>query len=174
MSINVPQSLLNVSNGVKLEVNMSKFTDKQLKNIGKYVKTLNIPNTTSATAKIAKGLVDFLQIPHFVTSSRHIEWHHIPHSHPIFERMIGAISVALLTPEQHWYYSDRLKDTKRAIENKYAVGNISLWGDNIDDEVKKELASMATYKHEMTPQAEEMLENLLTRKVKTFEMYYNG
>jgi hypothetical protein len=42
------------------------------------------------------------------------------------------------------------------------------------DEVKKELASMATYKHEMTPQAEEMLENLLTRKVKTFEMYYNG
>jgi hypothetical protein len=33
---------------------------------------------------------------------------------------------------------------------------------------------MATYKHEMTPQAEEMLENLLTRKVNTFEMYYNG
>jgi hypothetical protein len=174
MSINVPQSLLNVSNGVKLEVNMSKFSDKQLKNIGKYVKTLKIPNTTSATAKIAKGLVEFLKIPHFVTSSRHIEWHHIPHSHPIFEKMIGAISVALLTPEQHWYYSDRLKETKRAIENKHTIGNISLWGDNIDDEVKKELASMATYKHEMTPQAEEMLENLLSRKVKTFEMYYNG
>jgi hypothetical protein len=44
-------------------------------------------------------------------------------------------------PEQHWYYSDRLKDTKRAIENKHTIGNISLWGDNIDDAVKKELVS---------------------------------
>jgi hypothetical protein len=97
MSINVPQSLLNVSNGVKLvskSLDMSKFTDKQLKNIGKYVKTLKIPNTNSATAKIAKGLVDYLKIPHFVANHRYIEWHHIPHSHPIFEKMVGAISVA--------------------------------------------------------------------------------
>jgi hypothetical protein len=78
MSINVPQSLLRVSNGVKLEIDMSKFTDKQLKNIGKYVNTLKLPNTNSATAKIAKGLVDYLKIPHFVANHRYIEWHHIP------------------------------------------------------------------------------------------------
>ena len=174
MSINVPQSLLNVSNGVKLEVNMSKFSDKQLKNIGKYVKTLKIPNTTSATAKIAKGIVSYLKIPHFLINGYHLEWHYIPHNHPIFEKMLGTISVALIAPEQHWYYSDRLKDTKRAIENKHAIGNLSLWGDSIDDSIKKELKDMATYNHQMTPQAEEMLENLLTRKVKTFEMYYNG
>jgi len=174
MSINVPQSLLNVSKGVKLEVDMSKFSDKQLKNIGKYVKTLKLPNTNSATAKIAKGLVDYLKIPHFLTSGNHVEWHHIPHEHPIFEKIIGAISVALLMPEQHWWYADRLKETKRNIENKYAIGSINMWGDNIDEKVKKEIVSMATYKHEMSPQAEEMLENLLTRKVNTFEMYYRG
>lgn len=174
MSINVPQSLLNVSNGVKLEIDMSKFSDKQLKNIGKYVKTLKIPNTNSATAKIAKGLVDYLKIPHFLTSGNHVEWHYIPHEHPIFEKLIGAISVALLMPEQHWWYSDRLKETKRGIENKHKIGSINMWGDNIDEKVKKEIVSMATYKHEMTPQTEEMLENLLTRKVNTFEMYYKG
>ena len=174
MSINVPQSLLNVSNGVKLEINMAKFTPIQLKNIGKYVKTLQIPNSTSATAKIAKGIVDYLKIPHFVTSKRHIEWHHIPFDHPIFDKMIGAVSVALLMPDQHWWSSDRMKDTKLAIEKKRPVGNISLWGDTIDEQVQKELLSMATYKHEMSPQAEELLDNLLTRKVNTFEMYYNG
>lgn len=174
MSINVPQSLLNVSNGVKLEIDMSKFSDKQLKNIGKYVKTLKIPNTNSATAKIAKGLVDYLRIPHFLTSGNHIEWHHIPHEHPIFEKIIGAISVALLMPEQHWWYSDRLRETQRAIENKHAIGSINMWGDNIDEKVKKEIVSMATYKHEMSPQTEEMLENILTRKVNTFEMNYKG
>lgn len=174
MSINVPQSLLNVSNGVKLEIDMSKFSDKQLKNIAKYVKTLKIPNTNSATAKIAKGLVDFLQIPHFVSSGRFVEWHHIPHEHPIFEKMIGAISVALLMPEQHWWYSDRLRETQRAIEDKHAIGSINMWGDNIDDKTKQEIISMATYKHKLSPQAEETLENLLTRKVNTFEMYYRG
>lgn len=174
MSINVPQSLLNVSNGVKLEIDMSKFSDKQLKNIGKYVKTLKLPNTNSATAKIAKGLVDYLRIPHFLTNGNYIEWHHIPHEHPIFDKLIGAISVALLMPEQHWWYSDRLRETQRAIENKYAIGSINMWGDNIDEKVKKEIISMATYKHELSPQAEEMLENLLTRKVNTFEMNYKG
>lgn len=174
MSINVPQSLLNVSKGVKLEIDMHKFTDKQLKNIGKYVKTLKVPNTTSATAKIAKGLVDYLKIPHFLINGNYIEWHYIPHEHPIFEKMLGVISVALIAPEQHWYYTDRLRESKRAIENKHAIGNINLWGDTVDEAIKKELKDMATYKHQMTPQAEEMLENLLTRKVKTFEMYYNG
>lgn len=174
MSINVPQSLLNVSNGVKLEINLSKFTDKQLKNIGKYVKTLKIPNTNSATAKIAKGLVDYLKIPHFLSNGHYLEWHYIPHEHPVFEKMYGAISVALLMPDQHWWHADRLRETKRAIENKHTIGSINMWGDNIDEKVKKEIVSMATYKHEMTPQAEETLENLLTRKVSTFEMYYNG
>jgi hypothetical protein len=174
MSINVPQSLLNVSNGVKLEINMNKFTDKQLKNIGKYVKTLKLPNTNSATAKIAKGLVDFLKIPHFLTNGNYIEWHHIPYDHPIFEKLYGALSVSLLMPDQHWWYADRVREAKRAIENKHAIGSVNMWGDNIDETVKKEIISMATYKHEMSPQAEEMLENLLTRKVTTFEMTYNG
>ena len=174
MSINVPQSLLRVSNGVKLEIDMTKFTDKQLKNIGKYVNTLKLPNTNSATAKIAKGLVDYLKIPHFVANHRYIEWHHIPHSHPIFEKMVGAISVALIGPEQHWWTVDRMKETKRAIEDKHSTGNLNMWGDAIDENIQKELVIMATYKHEMSPQAKEMLDNILTRKVNTFEMYYKG
>ena len=174
MSINVPQSLLNVSNGVRLEINMSKFSAIQLKNIGKYVKTLKIPNTNSATAKIAKGIVDYLKIPHFVTSRRHIEWHHIPYDHPIFDKIIGAVSIAILMPDQQWWSADRMKATKSYIESKSPIGSLSLWGDTIDAQVQKELLCMATYKHEMSPQAEEMLENLLTRKVNTFEMYYKG
>ena len=132
------------------------------------------PNTNTATAKIAKGLVDYLRIPHFLVSGNHIEWHHVPYEHPIFQKIIGAISVALLGPEEHWWYVDRLKYAKKCIEEKHSIGSVNMWGDIIDEKVKEEIISMAVYKHDMTPQEEEILENILTRKVNTFEMKYTG
>lgn len=176
MSINVPQSLLDVSNGVKVQVNMAKFSDKQLKNIAKYVTNLSVPNTNVATAHVAKGIIEYLKVPHFTTRSDLIAWHHIPHTHPIFETMYGAITVALLGADEdnHWWYVDRLKSTKRDIENKRPHGNIYLYGDLIDETVKKQITDMTSYKHELSPEANEFVENILTRKIQFFDMDFVG
>ena len=176
MSINVPQSLLNVSNGVKVQVNMAKFSDKQLKNITKYVTNLSVPNTNVATAHVAQGIIDYLKVPHFTTRADFIGWHYIPHSHPIFEKMYGAVTVALLgaDADNHWWYVDRLKMTKRDIENKTTHGSIHMYGDLIDEKVKKEIWDMASYKHELSPEANEFIENILTRKIQFFDMDYAG
>lgn len=176
MSINVPQSLLNVSRGVKVAIDMSKFSDRQLKNIAKYVKNLNVPSTNSATSHVAQGLISYLKVPYFKTREDWISWHHIPHEHPIFEAMHRAITVALLTPETNsgWWYAERLKDTKKAIEGKHTIGQVYMYGELIEESVKKQISSMATYKHELSTEANEYLENILTRKVQYFDMEFRG
>ena len=176
MSINVPQSLLNVSNGVKVQVDMAKFSDKQLKNIARYVTNLSVPNSNVATAHVAQGIIDYLKVPYFKTSEDFVAWHYIPHTHPIFEKAYGAITVALLGADQqmHWWYADKLKYTKRDIENKATHGSIHMYGDLIDEKVKKEIMDMTNYKHELSSEANEFIENILTRKIQFFDMDYAG
>jgi hypothetical protein len=44
--------------------------------------------------------------------------------------MVGAISVASdLHLNNIGITVDRIKDTKRAIEDKHAIGNLNMWGD---------------------------------------------
>jgi hypothetical protein len=49
-----------------------------------------------------------------------------------------------------------------------------MYGDLIDESVKKQISSMATYKHELSTEANDYLENVLTRKLQYFDMEFRG
>lgn len=109
MGIHVPQTLLNVSEEVKVKIKIDKLTDRQLKNIARQVKAGYIPAyANSATAHIARHLVDVFSVPCIRWSSWRLDATNIPTDHPIYDAVINAASMSKLedTERASWYKGD--------------------------------------------------------------------
>ena len=65
MATYLRQEIQQYTKSVKLEMDFNLFTDRQIKNIVKYLRNGNIPKTHSATTVVAKWLLKKYPMPHF-------------------------------------------------------------------------------------------------------------
>jgi hypothetical protein len=64
MGIHIPQTLLDVSETIKVKIKLSRITDRQIKNVVRQVKSGYVPlYANSATAHIARHIVAKFDVP---------------------------------------------------------------------------------------------------------------
>lgn len=172
MGVHVPESLLRVSKSLKLEVQMNSLTDRQIKNIVKQVRAGFVPMwANSATAHIARHIVDKFELPCIKWSSYNIKLNNIPEDHPIFEAIInaGAISKLELTDDQRaWHTSYLERDAEAAtIKN----GNYTVSPYHYSN-TGRDMITQAGKKGVVTPDSpvHEYLNKLMSREIKVVEM----
>jgi hypothetical protein len=110
MGIHIPQTLLNVSEEIKVKIKLSRITDRQIKNIVRQVKAGCVPTyANSATAHITRHIVSKFDVPCVKWSSWRIYSHKIPSTHPLWDAIPSAVAMSKLEckPEDRdWYEKD--------------------------------------------------------------------
>lgn len=172
MGVHVPESLLRVSKCLKLEVQMNSLTDRQIKNIVRQVRAGFVPMwSNSATAHIARHIVDKFEVPCIKWSNYNIKMNNIPEDHPIFEAIInaGAISKLELTDEQRvWHTSYLERDAEQAM-NKNGNYTVSPYHYS---ETGRLMITQAGKKGVVTSNSpvHEYLDKLMSREIETIEI----
>lgn len=106
MGIHIPQTLLNVSDKVTIKVRLNRITDKQIKNIVRQVQSGYVPMwANSATAHIARYIVNKYNVPCIKWSSWRMRTQSLPTTHPIWEVLPAALAISKLESNDHseWY-----------------------------------------------------------------------
>lgn len=110
MGIHIPQTLLNVSEEIKVKVRLDRITDRQIKNIVRQVKAGYVPlYANSATAHIARHIVNKFDVPCVKWSSWRIQTRNISPTHPLWDAVPQAVALSKLEtkPEDaQWYQAD--------------------------------------------------------------------
>lgn len=110
MGIHIPQTLLNVSEEIKVKVRLDRITDRQIKNIVRQVKAGYVPlYANSATAHIARHIVNKFDVPCVKWSSYRIHTHKLSPDHPIWEAIPQAVALSKLevsAEDMNWYAKD--------------------------------------------------------------------
>jgi hypothetical protein len=105
------EEIQKYTKSVKLEIDFNLFTDRQIKNVIKYLRKGNIPKSQSATTVVARWLLKKYPMPHFRYSKYWAEWKDIPNGHPFFETLLGTASMAKLSADNYdiRYYETDIK-----------------------------------------------------------------
>lgn len=107
MGIHIPEKLLRHADKVKLKVEIKTFSDTQLKNIVKQVKTGCISSGDSATTVLAKHIADEYKVNYIKLGSWRMFFSELPANHPLHEAVIQACSLAKLElVDPDWYMSN--------------------------------------------------------------------
>ena len=110
MGIHIPQTLLNVSEEITVKVKLSRITDRQIKNIVRQVKSGCVPTyANSATAHIARHIVNKFDVPCVKWSSWRIQSHKLLPTHPLWDAIPQAVALSKLEckPEDsQWLQQD--------------------------------------------------------------------
>ena len=101
MATYLRQEIQQYTKSVKLEMDFNLFSDRQIKNIIKYLRNGNIPRTHSATTIVAKWLLKKYPMPHFRYGNWWTNWSDIPNGHPFFERLLGVASLAKINADAY-------------------------------------------------------------------------
>jgi hypothetical protein len=127
MGIHIPKKLLQHADTVKLRVQIKTFTDKQLLNITKQVRTGAISAGDSATTVLAQHIVNKYKVNHIQLGSWRMHFSELPANHPLHEAVIQASSLAKIQmPEPDWYMSS-INSTIAQAEKAPVSGYYSLY-----------------------------------------------
>ena len=155
MSLNIPNELTQYAENIVLNIDFNKFTDRQIKNVVKQIRTGCISRGNSMTAHLARWIRKGHNFPHFVYDTYEFRWRDIPNGHAFFDTIKQAASMVKLDPETSSWYTQHLDDTIRNAEEQKPNGSISAYrlGDykkivkkamKIDQELPKEVEDFLT------------------------------
>ena len=168
MSINISVSLLRKAKGLYIDMDMNKFTDRQIKNITKQIRKQSISHGNAATNHIAKFIIDKFKVPHFNVSSHHIQWSDIPQDHEFYEVGLGMVSVARLSDSHSSWYKEQLDDAYVMLSTKTVRGSVGLY--YMDDAIKEKLKQVSTINLPLSNEVNEFLQQLENREINTLTL----
>jgi hypothetical protein len=110
MGIHVPETLLRVSEEIKVKVRLDRITDRQIKNIVRQVKSGYVPlYANSATAHITRHIVNTFDVPCVKWSSWRIQTRKLTQTHPLWDAIPQAVAMSKLetsAEDMQWYQKD--------------------------------------------------------------------
>lgn len=109
---------------VSMKMNFNKFTDRQIKNILKQIKSGAVSYGHSATTTIAKWLLRKYPMPHFRYDSWYIRWSDIPNGHPFFSKLKDIAAISKLNPDLSNWERENLDDTIKAAEQNNPTDDV--------------------------------------------------
>jgi hypothetical protein len=155
MALNISNELTQYAESIVMNIDFNKFSDRQIKNIVKQLRTGCISRGNSMTAHLARWIRKGHDFPHFVYDSYEFKWANLPNGHPFFDTIKQAASMLKLDPEQASWIMQGLDDTIKAAEEQKPTGSIGSYrlGDykkivkksmKIDQELPKEVEDFLT------------------------------
>lgn len=168
MGIHIPEKLLRHSDKVKLGVRISSFTDKQLNNIVKQVKTGAISAGDSATTVLAKHIADKHKVNHIQLGSWRMFFSELPANHPLHEAVIQACSLAKLEMTDPDWYSSSINSSIAQAEQAPVSGYYSLYW--LPKSCMKLVRDAAKLEVSADHPVQAYLTKLLNREIETIEM----
>jgi hypothetical protein len=109
MPVIIPNALADYAKSITIDVDFNLFTDRQIKNVVKQIRTGCISRGNSMTAHLARWLrkqgAGGLPYSYFLYDSYDFKWRDIPNGHPFFEAVKQAASmkkIAETEPSKWW------------------------------------------------------------------------
>ena len=124
MSLNISNELTQYAENIVMNIDFNKFTDRQIKNVVKQLRTGCISRGNSMTAHLARWIRRGHNFPHFVYDNYEFRWRNIPNGHPFFEAVKQAASMVKLEEDSKWALQTLDETIQRAEEQK-PIGSIS-------------------------------------------------
>jgi hypothetical protein len=163
MGINIGNGILYMSNKLDVTIEMDRFSDTQLKNIVKYVKTGNVPYGPSATAAVAEHIVNKFKVPHFRSNTWYLRWENVDDQ----EFRDTVIAQATLQKLADSDYSRSLDHVINSMNKKETSGEISLW--YFSKDVRK-VIKKSKVKNEISDEVNDFLNRMLNHEIKTIDI----
>lgn len=160
MSLNISNELTQYAESVVMNIDFNKFTDRQIKNIVKQLRTGCISRGNSMTAHLARWIRKGHDFPHFVYDSYEFKWKDIPNGHPFFATIKEAASMLKLEPGQAEWVTRTLNETLEAAEKQKPNGTISSYRLG---EYKKIVKKAMQIEQELPKEVEDFLTGIQTR-----------
>ena len=166
MATYLRQEIQKYTKSVKLEIDFNLFTDRQIKNIIKYLRNGNIPKTHSATTVVAKWLLKKYPMPHFRFGNWWSSWRDIPNGHTFFETLQGIASLAKINSDA---YDIRHIEHDLELASKQAPsGEIRAY--TYDKHQMKQLKDAMVQKNFISGELDEFLTKLQNRTLGVMEV----
>lgn len=160
MSLNISNELTQYAESVVMNIDFNKFTDRQIKNIVKQLRTGCISRGNSMTAHLARWIRKGHDFPHFVYDSYEFKWKDIPNGHPFFATIKEAASMLKLEPGQAEWVTRTLNETLEAAEKQKPNGTISSYRLG---EYKKIVKKAMQIEQELPKEVEDFLTGIQNR-----------
>ncbi len=168
MGINIPEKLLRHTDKLKLNVRISTFSDRQLKNIVRQVKTGSISSGGSATTILATHIADEHKVNYIKISSWRLHFNELPVNHPLHEAVIQACALAKLELIDSSWYASNINSTMAEAEKAPVTGSYYVyWLPKSCMQIVRDAAKLAV---SADHPVQAYLTKLLNREIETIEM----
>ena len=168
MSINIPTYLLKHSKQLKLAIDLTTFTDRQLNNIVKQVSTGAISDGDSATSRLAREIARRYDTPHVRISDWSIGYHDLEPDHPLFEAGMQACAVAKLESVMGSWYKRNIDEALTRLTTRGPSGAIPI--SFMSTECKNIVKAAAKVKVPDDHNVHPILAKILSREINTIEL----
>lgn len=125
MSLNISNELTQYAETIIMNIDFNKFTDRQIKNVVKQLKTGCISRGNSMTAHLARWIRKGHDFPHFVYDNYEFKWRNLPNGHPFFQALKETASMAKLSEEKSSWWIESLDEAIKKAEEQQTNGTIS-------------------------------------------------
>ncbi len=167
MPVIIPSELADYAKSITLEVDFNMFTDRQIKNVVKQIRTGCISRGNSMTSHIARWIrkQDTSGIPYsyFLYDTYDFKWRGIPNGHPFFETIKQAASmkkIAESEPSKWWM--EALDEMYKTADEQQPRGSVSSYRLG---EFKKMVKKVMKIEQTLSPVMEEFLTKLEKREL---------
>ena len=153
---------------VKLELDFNRFSDRQIKNIIKYLRKGNVPRSNSATTVVAKWLLKKYPMPHFRYSKWWSDWKDIPNGHVFFKTLLGLASMAKINADV--YDQRHLEADIESATAQKASGSFKTY--SYDKHLLKQLKDSMVQENFISGELDEFLTKLQNRTLGIVEVEF--
>lgn len=155
MSLNISNELTQYAENIVMNIDFNKFTDRQIKNVVKQLRTGCISRGNSMTAHLARWIRKGHDFPHFVYDNYEFRWKNLPNGHAFFATVKEAASILKLDSEVSDWLKQALDEAIKNAEKQTPSGSISSYrlgnykkivkkAMKIDQELPKEVEDFLT------------------------------
>jgi hypothetical protein len=118
MALNISNELTQYAENIVMNIDFNKFTDRQIKNVVKQLRTGCISRGNSMTAHLARWIRKGHDFPHFVYDNYEFKWKNLPNGHPFLDE---AIKYAEEQPTSGSVSSYRLGEFKKTLKKAMKI-----------------------------------------------------
>lgn len=160
MSLNISNELTQYAENIVMNIDFNKFTDRQIKNVVKQLRTGCISRGNSMTAHLARWIRRGHNFPHFVYDSYEFKWRNIPNGHPFFDALKQTASMAKLAEDKGSWWTESLDEAIKKAEEQQPTGSMTAYRLG---EFKKTLKKAMKIDQELPQEVEDFLTGLQNR-----------
>ena len=156
---------------VTMKINFNKFSDRQIKNIIKQLKNGAVSYGNSATATVAKWLLQKYPMPHFRYDSWYIRWQDLPFGHPFFNKLKEIASMAKLESDMSSWERDRIDDTIKNAEDNKPTSDVRIY--SYDKHIVKQLKKLMVTDNVIDGELKDFLDKMERRELGAIDVDFH-